>query len=216
MTIFSSIDETKSDTTTTTTTVTAEQSIQSLLDRRDLYAASTKHEKRLLRCVRHLSDFIAKRQGIVESHAFWPKFRQWSLNNSDLTNSYANAFMSRYLSTKGHQASAFRTVRLSFRVGKSGASTSLTPSSGKSKCSKKKNGSKKKITRLNKLQQTKATQFEAIKARWEAMVQYMSTVTPEEIRQHLRAVANNRKIHAGVAVSSFNEMAVRSTSCGRA
>ena len=93
----------------------AEEHIKGILDNRNLYVAKTKHEKRLLRCLRDLSNFIALKQGAAPS-AFWSGFRRWSLENTDTVNSHANAFMSHYLSTKGHQASARHTVRLYLQI----------------------------------------------------------------------------------------------------
>ncbi|GBG24578.1 Hypothetical Protein FCC1311_007972 [Hondaea fermentalgiana] len=40
------------------------------------------------------------------------------------------------------------------------------------------------------------------------MVHYMSTVVPEEFRQHLATAASNRNGHASVAEFSFNEMVI--------
>jgi len=81
------------DLTPSNVTKEAEKNIQDILDSRDLYVAKTKHEIRLLRCVRNLSDFIAAKKGVENSECFWSGFRQWSLDNIDTVNSHANSFI---------------------------------------------------------------------------------------------------------------------------
>jgi len=116
--------------------------------------------------------------------------------------------MSKYLSIKGHQASAFHSVRLFIQGWEKWGINISDTIKRQIQILEKEEWVPKKITRLNKLQQVKATQFEAIESKWKAMVHYMSTVTPEEFRQHLATVASNMNGHASVAVSSFNEMVI--------
>lgn len=198
----------RSDTESSDSTVTAEQEIEALLNDRDLYIANTKHEKRLLRCVRDLSDFVAKRQGVIESEIFWNQFRRWAIDNTELVNGYANSFMSNYLKTKGHQSSAFHTVRLYIQIWKTWGINISDRMKQHIQRLEREQWQPKKVSRLNKLQQVKTTQFEVLEPKWKEMVRYMLTMSPEEFRQHLESVANNRRVHASVATSSFNEMAV--------
>ena len=190
-------------------TKVAEEHIQGILDSRDLYVAKTKHERRLLRCVRDLSDFIASKRG-VEPSAFWRGFRRWSLENASTASSHANAFMSHYLTQKGHQASARHTVRLYFQIWRVWGINVSKKVQEQVKALEKQQWDPARVTRLSQLQQAKTKQYESLGPKWRQMVEYMASVAPTTFRSHLESVANNRGggSHASVAISSFNEMAV--------
>ena len=52
----------------------AEKSIQNHIDKLDLYQSTSKHEKRLLRCVLDLSSFIAEQLKVDDKESFGQSF----------------------------------------------------------------------------------------------------------------------------------------------
>ena len=186
----------------------AERTIQGILDKRNLYTATTKHEKRLLRRVRDLSNFIAVQRGVVDAALFWKGFRQWILKNKEAANSYANAFMSQYLLSKGDQASAGQTIRLYVSIWRTWGINVSTTVTKQIKTLDREKWAPLKTARLNKLQQAKTEQFEELEPKWRQMVAFMGSVAPNDFRAHLKRVINHRGDHVGVAASSFNEMTV--------
>ena len=94
----------------------AEKSIQVHIDKVDLYEAKTKHEKRLLRCVKDLSSFVAGQLKVEDKNEFWLTFRAWIKENSNAASQYADQYIAQYLNQHSANVSCCHTLRLHIQV----------------------------------------------------------------------------------------------------
>jgi hypothetical protein len=81
---------------------------ETLNEKRRLYHTESKHEQRLLRCVKDLAKFVAIKEQVGFDEEFWLGFHAWvnaPVNRAKVTG-YANAFVSKYLKEKGDAVSA--------------------------------------------------------------------------------------------------------------
>jgi hypothetical protein len=196
---FNTLGNTKMNTTTG-----AEELVQGLLDQRNLYATSSRHERRLLDCVKDLWRAVA----VKEPEVAWLEFRQWALDNKEAATQYANMFLSGYLEEHRNKKSCSHTVGLYAQAWKSWGISVSTPIVAQIAQFEKENWRPAQLTRRNKQQTNKLRQFESLDKLWPTVVEYMTNVTGNDFRVQLQSVSSNRGAHKGIASSSFNEMAV--------
>jgi len=187
-----------------TTTAGAEDLVQGLLDQRDLYATTSRHERRLLDCVKDLWQAVV----VKEPEVAWQDFRQWVLNNKTLAVEHANVFLSAYLEANREQKSCSHTVSLYIQAWRSWGINVSTRIVEQIAQFEKEDWRPAQLTRRNEQQTVKLRQFESLDKLWPSMVEYMTDVTGSDFRVQLQSVSSNRGAHKEIAASSFNEMDV--------
>ena len=187
--------------------LTAEENIQvNHIDQRDLYAASSKHEKRLLRCVKDLSNFVSMRVGEADKDVFWSNFRAWTGENKEAATLHAGAYVASYLDAKSGNVSVGHSLRLHLLIWKDW-SIEVSPTVREQiNRLDREQWRPAKIQRLNALSNRKSTQFEVIDKNWERMVLYMASTTPNDFAAHLRSIDKPGNIPASI----FSEIIVLS------
>jgi hypothetical protein len=188
----------------TTTTNAAEALVQNLLDQRDLYVTTSRHERRLLVCVKDLWRAIA----VNETEVTWLGFRRWALDNKAVVVEHANVFLSGYLEKRREQKSCSHTVSLFIQAWKSWGVEVSARIVAQVAQFEKEDWRPAQLTRRNEQQTVKLRQFESLDKLWPSMVEYMTDVTGSDFRVQLQSVSFNRGAHKEIAASSFNEMDV--------
>ena len=186
------------------TTTGAEELVQGLLDQRDLYATTSRHERRLLDCVKELWRTVA----LKETEVMWLDFRRWALDNKAVVVEYANVFLSGYLEKHRERKSCSHTVRLFIQAWKSWGVEVSARIVAQVAQFEKEDWRPAQLARRNEQQTNKLRQFESLDKLWPTMVDYMMNVGGEDFRTQLQSVSSNRGIHKGIASSSSNEMDV--------
>jgi len=173
-----------------TLTSAAEAKIQAIIDSKDLYCATSSHEKTLLRLVRNLSHYVADNEPsvILTKAEFWPTFRHWVLENRSLANSHACAFISKYIQTKGHQKSVGHTIGLYVSIFKVWG-ISLTPVILEQIKVLGRDFERFKKSRKCATDKVKCEQFERLDPKRPAIVEYLSSVDTADFRTQLKDVA---------------------------
>jgi len=64
----------------------------------------SRHERRLLQCVRELAVFSAAKSKITDVDAFWVGFRVWAIANKTLLTEHADEFVPLQVDTKSWSA----------------------------------------------------------------------------------------------------------------
>ena len=185
----------------------AEQQIQVHIDKVDLYEAKTKHEKRLLRCVKDLALFVAGQLN-VEPLAFWLNFRTWIKENSDASNQYADQYIAQYLNQHSSNVSCCHTLRLHIQVFlRWDVHVSLTVRDQVNRLDREQ-FLPAKIVRFNAHSTNKTSQFERFESVWPQFIEYMTSTKPEVFQEHLKAITSIRG--GNVPASLFSELIVLS------
>lgn len=178
---------------------------ETLNEKRRLYHTESKHEQRLLRCVKDLAKFVAIKEQVGFDEEFWLGFHAWvnaPVNRAKVTG-YANAFVSKYLKEKGDAVSAGHTLQLYIGIWRRwGISISETAKEQVSTF-KKEVWKPSTLSRQSTSRIAKAQQFDSVELVWSTMVEYLLETNAADFRAHLRAVVSNRKDHEGIAESSF-------------
>ena len=190
-----------------TTTTDAEAKVQDLLDQRDLYVTNSRHERRLLACVKDLWTVVASEE---EEEIPWLGFRQWLLDHNAKAVDHANVFISDYLEKNRANASCNHTVRLfvqSWRAWGIELSERIRQQVAQFDSEEWRPA---ELTRRNDAQVKKLRQFEMLDDLWPSMANYMLDVSANDFRTQLKSVSSNRGTYEGgvIAASSFNEMDV--------
>jgi hypothetical protein len=193
----------------TTLAVDSEVEItETLNEKRRLYHAESKHEERLLRCVKDLAKFVAGKEQVDFDEEYWLGFHAWvnmPVNQAKATG-YANAFVSKYLKEKGDAVSAGHTLQLYLGIWRRwGISVSETVKE-QINTFKKEVWKPNKVSRQSTSRSAKVQQFDSVEPVWSTMVEYLLGTSAADFRAHLRAVVNNRLDHEGIAETSFQEM----------
>ena len=194
---------------TTTLALTSEVAIgETLNERRDLYHAASKHEQRLLRCVKDLAKLVAAQEKVDFGQEFWLGFHVWvnaPVNSAKVTG-YANSFVSNYLKGKGNAVSAGHTLQLYVGIWRRwGISISETVKDQIASF-RREIWKPQDVTRHSHSRNNKTKQFDSVEPVWSTMVQYLLSTSAGEFRTHLRSLVDNRGSFGGVAESSFQEM----------
>ena len=187
--------------TTMTTTDHAEAKVQELLDQRDLYVTNSRHERRLLACIKDLWKAVASEEEVA-----WPGFRTWLLDHKERGVEHANVFIGGYLEENRHQASCRHTTHLYIQAWRAWGIDVSDRIRKQIAQFDSEEWRPALLTRRNQAQANKLRQFESLDKLWPSMVDYMLDVTGENFRTQLKSVTSNRGSHEGVATSSFNEM----------
>ena len=190
-----------------TTTGNAEAKVQVLLDQRDLYVTKSRHERRLLACVKDLWTVVASEE---EEEIPWLGFRQWLLDHNAKAVDHATVFISEYLEKNRQQSSCNHTVSLyiqSWRAWGISLSARIRQQIAQFDSEEWKPA---QLTRRNVAQVNKLRQLEMLDDLWPAMVEYLSDATADDFRNQIKSVSSNRGSYEGgiIAASSFNELDV--------
>ena len=188
----------------------AEQKIQVHLDKVDLYQATSKHEKRLLRCVKDLASFIAEQLKVEDNlkDEFWLNFRTWiKENNVVVASQYADQYIAQYLNQHSSNVSCCHTLRLHIQVFlRWNIEVSLTVREQVNRLDREQY-LPAKIVRFNTLSTNKTSQFERFESVWEKFIEYMTSTKPEVFQEHLKAITT---VRGNVPSSIFSEIIVLS------
>ena len=185
----------------------AEQQIQVHIDKVDLYETKTKHEKRLLRCVKDLASFIATQLN-AEQLEFWLNFRAWIKENVVAANQYADQYIAQYLNQHSSNVSCCHTLRLHIQVFlRWDVEVSLSVREKVNQLDREQY-LPAKILRFNNHSTSKTSQFERFESVWEKFIDYMTTTKPEVLREHLNAITTVRD--GKIPASIFSELIVLS------
>ena len=184
----------------------AEKSIQCHIDKIDLYQATSKHEKRLLRCVKDLSSFVAGQLN-VEPLAFWLNFRSWIKENNDMANQYADQYIAQYLNQHSSNVSCCHTLRLHIQVFlRWGVEVSSTVRDQVNRLDREQ-FLPAKIVRFNAHSTNKSSQFERFESAWPSFIDYMTSTKSEVFQEHLKAIT---VVRGNIPASIFSELTVLS------
>jgi len=194
---------------TTALALTSEVAIgETLNERRDLYNAVSKHEQRLLRCVKDLARLVAVQEKVDFDQEFWLGFHDWvsePVNHGKVTG-YANSFVSSYLNEKGNAVSAGHTLQLYIGIWRRWGIRISETVKDQIASFRREIWKPEDVTRHSHSRNSKTKQFDSVEPIWGTMVQYLQGTSAGEFRAHLRSTVNNRGSHEGVAESSFQEM----------
>ena len=187
--------------------IVSERNIEETLNaHRDLYHPRSTHEQRLLRCVKDLARFVADKEQFLFDDDFWLGFHAWAKDNTDKATGYANAFLSDYLNAKGRQVSAGHTVRLYISIWRKWGIHISDVACSQVRTFEQYVWGPSKVSRLASTQAIKAGQYNKVEPVWDRVVDYLRTVKPDDFRQQINDILDNRGRHPGVAAASFHEM----------
>ena len=181
---------------------------ETLNEHRDLYNAVSKHEQRLLRCVRDLAKLVAQEEKVDFDEDFWLGFHSWANDPANVAKAtgFANSFVSKFLKDKGDAASAGHTLGLYVGIWhRWGINISATVKEQIASF-RREVWKPKDIARHGHSRNDKAKQYDSVEPIWGSMVNYLVSTSAVDFRTHLRSLVNNRGSHEGVAESSFQEM----------
>lgn len=182
----------------------AESRVQQLLDERDLYIANSRHERRLLSCVKDLWGTVVAKEPTVA----WLDFRRWALANKAKSEEHANVFLAEYLEANRCKPSCSHTVHLYIQAWRSWGIEVSGRIREQIAQFEREEWKPAQLTRRNQQQVNKLRQFESLDKMWTSMVEYMLDVSATDFRALLKSVSSNRGDHTGIASSSFNEIDV--------
>lgn len=168
------------------------------------FEPETRHERRLLLCVRDLAVHVAQGEGVADADAFFKEdFQGWVREHVTQAQHYAATFISAYLDAHRDNKSLGHTVGLYLRIWKDWGVE--VPANVRAQLQLLESSAWKpnKLRRENQMREVKEVQFEALDAKWEALVKYLSETEPAAFRAQLRSAA---RAEAPVAASSQSEM----------
>lgn len=151
---------------------------------------NTQHQRRLLKLVRSLSDYVAGELGKTDKVAFWDGFEDWIKENKDACRSHASVFTCEYIKAREKCESPNQLVNyLLISFNKWGIELNADLMSvikdkkrkWETEQGKRAEGNKKK----------KSEQYINIKEHLQSFVLYTGTTTAETFREHVKKARDN-------------------------
>lgn len=142
----------------------------------------TPHQRRLLRTIRKLSDYIATDKGVAKA-PFWDAFEGWVKENKEECNTLATRYMCEFVKERENMKSANQLVTYQMIAFKKWGIT-INTKLGTVLDAKKRKWDKNNESRIETNKKKKSEQFVNIKEHLAAMVRYMSGTDRKTFREH--------------------------------